>query len=154
MTELNEKGLEAMVVELRHHVYAPDEEFRRIATDTARAYLSHTTPTDAEVAEMVKQLRSLSRAEHSDLSIGEDAAALIERLAGRVPEGWKMVPMEPTREMLHEIKGAMPVEVDYFLKDGTLHAEITPESKCVSPASVYRAMLSASPPFLKEEQKP
>ena len=160
MTKLDEKGLEAAtaaiddayiggtsdqtLIDMAHSVHAD------MAEKAVRAYLTHTTPTDAEVAEMVKRLREVGdwklNAAGSSGYMREccnDAAALIERLSGRVPEGWKMVPVEPTFEMSAAAYDAVDA-------NGEIEAIIGP----LETITIYRAMLSASPPFLKEEQKP
>jgi hypothetical protein len=50
-------------------------------------------PVD-ETAAVVERLRALSNLEHDDLSIGDEAADLLERLSrerGTVPEGWRPI---------------------------------------------------------------
>lgn len=52
-----------------------------------------------ETAAVVERLCALSNLEHDDLSIGDEAADLLERLSrerGTVPEEWQLVPKEPT----------------------------------------------------------
>lgn len=79
-----------------------------------------------------------------------DACKLSEHVATSVlaaieREGWKVVPVEPTEEMLKAGHLAMPVEYKYWQEGGMLHAEIRPHHECVSAASPWSAMLSASP---------
>ena len=62
----------------------------------------------------------------------------------RVPEGYWLAPDEPTPEMIEAGRMEMPVEVRYWQEGNMLHAEPIPISKCVSPATVYRAMRDAA----------
>ena len=55
-----------------------------------------------------------------------EAAALIARLRARAPDGWRLVPVEPTDEMLDAATRELP-------------------SPWKSMAGLYRAMLAASP---------
>lgn len=61
------------------------------------------------------------------------------------PDGWVMVPVEPTQEMYHKIKMALPVETRAWFEDGKMHCTILLEHECVDPNDVYRAMLKAAP---------
>lgn len=161
--KLDEKGIEALVIELRHHVSAPDEGLRRIAMDAVHAYLAHTTSADAEVAEMVKRLRERALS-HEGIDEGSDeeaealrdAAALIERLAGRVPKGWKMVPTEATAEngMKYRLIGDIKIRRSIpAYEDGIEEREVDFILEWTELKDIYRAMLSAAPPFPKEESQ-
>lgn len=48
-----------------------------------------------------------------------------------VPTGWKLVPIEPTPEMIK-------AEVEYWARDGTMYN-----------GGVYRAMLGAAPEYVE-----
>ena len=82
MIKLNEKGLEASFRAANEFGlnFDPNDSGTRMVRAIIRAYLSHATPTDAEVAEMVKRLRVLVDRLYYDHERNE-AAALIERLA-------------------------------------------------------------------------
>lgn len=92
----------AAIEAMARHLQADDTAYEDIdvAREQAKKLWAAVTatvpalPADAEVVEMARLLRSLSRAEHSDLSIGEDAATLLERLAAR-GDGWLPIDSAP-----------------------------------------------------------
>ncbi len=55
------------------------------------------------------------------------------------PEGWKLVPVEPTREMM---LAANKVDYEHFISQMPGHAS----TQAASVDAVYRAMLAAAPP--------
>lgn len=71
--------------------------------------------------------------------------ALRDASASTPPEGWKLVPVEPTPQMIDAGRYEMPAEVDYWQQRGVLRAQPRPLNECVPPGNVYTAMLSASP---------
>lgn len=101
-----------------------------------RAYLTSATPPDvAKIADAIEAC------DWSNVSIGNKAilrkAATALRLSagGRVPDGWKLVPVEPTPEML----GA------FWRQKNNGTQEIGETGPHTDDYSAYRAMLAASP---------
>ena len=60
-------------------------------------------------------------------------AAILETLRGV---------MEPSEAMIREGETEMPVEMEYWQENRTLHCEVLPRHKCVPPEKVFRAMLT------------
>lgn len=136
MVDLSKKPLEAA----RDAVWDVMEEARYgdgglSSEDMARAaitaYLS-ALPADAEVVEMVRQLRACAAC-YGVLGVATllEAATLLERLAART-EGWQMVPVEPTPEMCEAGMGFVPGDDPSYCYEAGKR--------------FYAAMLKAAPP--------
>lgn len=76
----------------------------------------------------------------------QDFARAIEAEAQRVPDGWKLVPVEPTAEMLHRVDGASIINFEEAAEACALSFEEI--------QAIYRAMLSAAPEPVQQEAKP
>lgn len=135
--KLDEKGLEAAWA-----VYHGSTNNQRGAlSDAIRAYLTSATPPD--VATLVEKLEKAKWAitngkkpdwDAAERAIEDAATALRLSAGGGVPEGWKLVPVEPTPEMigsggLASFKSDMATGLN--VREGLI--------------SAYKAMLAASP---------
>lgn len=135
--QINEKALEAA-----YHATAlkfPGTWLGQMCITFLRAYLEAATPPD--VAGLIGEL-----ADEADLCRNEtatDIADLLDRAAtalrlsagGGVPEGWKLVPVDPTPEML----GA------FWRQKNCGTQEVGERGPHTDDCSAYRAMLAASP---------
>lgn len=107
------------------------------------AYLTYVTPPDAaKIARSLEALaehlsdQPLTHADSTDLAtIRKAATALRLSAGGGVPEGWKLVPVEPTPEML----GA------FWRQKNCGTQEVGERGPHTDDCSAYRAMLAASP---------
>ena len=73
-------------------------------------FYTHPAPTIPEIkphqiAQLVNELRDIAVKYHDHQSLRERLAGPVHELwkAPIIPEGWKLVPIEPTREMLWQI---------------------------------------------------
>lgn len=136
--KLDEKGLEAAWTV--YHGSTNDQ--RGALSDAIRAYLTSATPPD--VAGLIERLdvRWEATDEPTARKINrfirerkEAATALLLSAGGGVPDGWKLVPVEPTPEML----GA------FWRQKNCGTQEVGERDQHTDDYSAYRAMLAASP---------
>lgn len=133
--KLDEKALNASC-EAYDKEWLATELHSKATAAAIRAFLTSATPPDvAKIADAIEAC------DWSNVSIGNKAilrkAATALRLSagGRVPDGWKLVPVEPTPEML----GA------FWRQKNNGTQEIGETGPHTDDYSAYRAMLAASP---------
>lgn len=132
--QINEKALEAA-----YHATAlkfPGTWLGQMCITFLRAYLEAVTPPDvAKIADAIEAC------DWSNVSIGNKAilrkasTALRLSAGGGVPEGWKLVPVEPTPEMI----GA------FWRQKNCGTQGVGERGPHTDDCSAYRAMLAASP---------
>lgn len=115
--------------------------------DAIRAYLEAATPPDvaglADTLEGIEIVRiranidalGVRPIETANRAIRQAATALRLSAGGGVPEGWKLVPVDPTPEML----GA------FWRQKNCGTQEVGERGPHTDDCSAYRAMLAASP---------
>lgn len=110
--------------------------------------------------DIVERLRAFSKANYGPLGsvperdLMDEAASLIERLRAGRPEGWQLVPVEPTAEMIEAAVKGSRADVSYFDAEETYRAMLAASPPAPSPASPaesgptieYVLRVSASPP--------
>ena len=111
--------------------------------------MSDTTPAEmvlhplSEIQELDELVHLLGIEDSMQTPCERVRELLAEMESLRVPAGYIIVPKEPTETQKQKGREQMPVEVDYWVENGLLHAEMRDLKDCVPPENVYRAMTEA-----------
>lgn len=105
--------------------------------NTAPTKIAGEAMTDEQIIEIAAQHVTPDGWMHGELIMSFALALLASKPA--VPEGWKMVPVKPTSEI---VKAGGKARVDDFNRNGTT---LSPKDANRVAEAMYRAMIAASP---------